>query len=186
MVATSLHDSKGSDRLSFLHEATRQERQHCPKQLRRGDGPVIALRQLPQLSNVMTCISSTLDDTVAGLSNARARARARVVETLEQSLPLALGALALGEAVQNHTSHQILNFTARARDHISLHRLSSSVQFSRVNLHFLILRGSRAEQCRISAVCNPAGSELQKSTWIELLWPSEAFPKRPVANSFVL
>ena len=31
------------------------------------------------------------------------------------------------EAVQNHTSHQILNFTARARDHIRLHRLSSSV-----------------------------------------------------------
>ena len=31
------------------------------------------------------------------------------------------------EAAQNHTSHQILNFTARARDHISLHRLSSSV-----------------------------------------------------------
>ena len=31
------------------------------------------------------------------------------------------------EAVQNHTSHQILNFTARAPDRISLHRLSSSV-----------------------------------------------------------
>ena len=37
--------------------------------------PPSLLRQLPQLSNVMTCISSTLDHAVAGLSNARARAR---------------------------------------------------------------------------------------------------------------
>ena len=98
------------------------------------------------------------------------------------------------EAVQNHTSQQILNCTARAPDRISLHRLSSSVHpkpsrsalwltvFS-CQLVFLILRGS---QCRISAVCNPAGSELQKSTWLELLCASEAFPKRPVANSFLL
>ena len=34
-ITTSLHDSKGSYQLSLLHEATRQERQHCPKQLRR-------------------------------------------------------------------------------------------------------------------------------------------------------
>ena len=99
------------------------------------------------------------------------------------------------EAVQNHSSHQILNFTARARDHISLHRLSSSVHLKpsrsalwltvfSCQLVFLILRGSRVEQCRISAVCNPAGSQLQKSTWIELLWPSEAFPRLAVANSF--
>ena len=99
------------------------------------------------------------------------------------------------EAVQNHTSHQILNCSPRAPDRISLHRLSSSVHLkpsrsalwltvSRVNLHFLILRGSRVEQCRIGAVCNPAGSQLQKSTWIELLLPSEAFPRPAVANSF--
>ena len=34
-ITTSLHDSKGSYQLSLLHEATRQERKHCPKQLRR-------------------------------------------------------------------------------------------------------------------------------------------------------
>ena len=55
--------------------------------------------------------------------------------------------------------------------------------FSPVNLHFLILRGSRVEQCRINAVCNPAGSQPQKSTWIELLWPSEALPRLAVANA---
>ena len=64
------------------------------------------------------------------------------------------------EAVQNHTSHQILNCSARAPDRISLHRLSSSVHLKpsrsalwltvfSCQLVFLILHCSRRALRRI-------------------------------------
>ena len=74
----------------------------------------------------MTCISSTLARAVPGLSNARARARARVVETLEQSLPLALGALALGAVARTGghvTSPQ--GFIIKSRQATSQHPLET-------------------------------------------------------------
>ena len=98
--------------------------------------------------------------------------------------------------MQNHTFHEILNCSpAGSRPHqsTSFELLCPSEAFPKRAVAnsflvstciFLILRGSRVEQCRISAVCSPAGSRLQKSTWFELFWPSEAFPRLAVANSF--